>query len=105
MSRLPDRAGARDFLRHCAIGETPPSLDVVFLVKTKKPQTIRVSSPPADDRRKRRVIALLETAVQGIAARRFHPQPGMQCAWCQFRNECMGWPSSMEDGCYGCLLS
>lgn len=75
-----------------AIGESPPSLDLVFLVKTKTPQIIRVQSPPADEQRKRRVIALLETAVEGIAADRFHPQPGMQCSWCQFRNECMRWP-------------
>jgi putative RecB family exonuclease len=75
-----------------AIGETPPSLDLVFLVKTKTPQVIRVSSPPATEQRKRRVIHLLETAVEGIAAERFHPQPGMQCSWCQFRNECLRWP-------------
>jgi putative RecB family exonuclease len=74
-----------------AIGESPPSLDLVFLVKTKTPQIIRVSSPPADEHRKRRVVALLETAVEGIAANRHHPQPGMQCSWCQFRNECMRW--------------
>jgi len=78
-------------LLEAATGETPPSLDLVFLVKTKKPQTIRVRSKPADAHRKRRVVALLETAVEGIASRRFHPQPGMQCSWCQFRNECMAW--------------
>lgn len=74
-----------------AIGESPRSLDLVFLVKTKTPQVIRVSSPPADDQRKRRVITLLETAVQGIAEDRFHPQPGMQCSWCSFKNECKAW--------------
>ena len=74
-----------------AIGESPPSLDLVFLVKTKTPQVIRVSSPPADAHRKRRVVALLETAVEGIAAGRHHPQPSMQCSWCQYRNECMAW--------------
>ena len=79
-----------------AIGESPPSLDLVFLVKTKTPQVIRVSSPPADAHRKRRVVALLETAVEGIASGRFHPQPGMHCSWCQFRNECSGWPTVME---------
>jgi len=80
-----------------AIGESPPSLDLVFLVKTKTPQVIRVSSPPADEHRKLRVIALLETAVEGIAADRYHPQPGMQCSWCQFRNECMAWlPAQMQ---------
>jgi putative RecB family exonuclease len=78
-------------LLEAATGETPPSLDLVFLVKTKTPQVIRVKSPPADEHRKRRVTALLETAIEGIASNRFHPQPGMQCSWCQFRNECAAW--------------
>ncbi len=70
-------------LLEAAAGEVPRSLDLVFLVKTKTPQVIRVKSPPADAHRKRRVIALLETAVGGIASNRFHPQPGMHCSWCQ----------------------
>jgi putative RecB family exonuclease len=78
-------------LMEAATGEIPPALDLVFLVKTKTPQIIRVSSRPADDHRKRRVIGLLETAVEGIASERYHPQPGMHCSWCQYRNECMGW--------------
>lgn len=82
-------------LMEAATGETPPSLDLVFLVKTKKPQTIRVTSPPADARRKQRVVALLETAVEGIASNRYHPQPGMRCSWCQFKNECMAWLPGM----------
>jgi putative RecB family exonuclease len=83
-------------LMEAAIGESPPSLDLVFLVKTKKPQTIRVKSPPANAQRKRRVVALLETAVQGIAAGLHHPQPGMHCSWCQFKNECMAWPPAVR---------
>jgi putative RecB family exonuclease len=78
-------------LMEIATGQVPPALDLVFLVKTKTPQVIRVSSPPADAHRKRRVVGLLETAVQGIAAQRYHPQPGMQCSWCQFKTECMAW--------------
>ncbi len=34
-------------LMEAATGETPPSLDLVFLVKTKTPQVIRVSSLPS----------------------------------------------------------
>lgn len=78
-----------------AIGESPPSLDLVFLVKTKTPQIIRVKSPPADVHRKRRVTALLETAVEGIASNRHHPQPGMHCSWCAYRRECMAWLPGM----------
>ena len=82
-------------LLEATTGEKPPSLDLVFLVKTKTPQVIRVQSPPADAHRKKRVTALLETAVEGIASNRHHPQPGMHCSWCQFRNECMAWLPGM----------
>jgi putative RecB family exonuclease len=82
-------------LMEAATGESPPSLDLVFLVKTKTPQIIRVKSPPAEAHRKRRVTALLETAVEGIASNRHHPQPGMQCSWCQFKNECIAWLPGM----------
>ncbi|MBJ7257204.1 MAG: hypothetical protein JHC69_10380 [Akkermansiaceae bacterium] len=68
-------------LMEAATGETPPSLDLMFLLKTKKPQTIRVKFPPVDTHRKRRVIALQENAVEGIASNRHHPQPVMQCSW------------------------
>lgn len=78
-------------LLEAATGEIPPSLDLVFLVKTKTPQIIRVSSPPADAHRKSRVTALLEIAVEGIASGRHHPQPGMHCSWCQYKAECMAW--------------
>lgn len=82
-------------LLEAATGERPPSLDLVFLVKTKTPQVIRVQSPPADAHRKQRVTALLETAVEGIANSHHHPQPGMHCSWCQFKHECKAWLPGM----------
>jgi putative RecB family exonuclease len=82
-------------LLEAATGEKPPSLDLVFLVKTKTPQVIRVQSPPADAHRKQRVTALLETAVEGIANSHHHPQPGMHCSWCQYRTECKAWLPGM----------
>ena len=78
-----------------ASGRTPKSLDLIFLVKTKVPKVIRVSSPPADKARKERAITMLRTAVEGIASERFHPQPGMHCSWCPYRNECAKWPASV----------
>jgi len=71
--------------------ESPPGLDLVFLVKTKSPQVIRVSVPPADRHRKDRVIRMLDTAVDGIAEGRFHPQPSLACSWCPYREECAAW--------------
>ena len=81
-----------------ASGQIPKSLDLVFLVKTKVPKVIRVSSPPADRARKARVIRLLNTAVDGMAEGRFHPQPGMACSWCPYRQQCAAWPGSVATG-------
>ncbi len=78
-------------LLEAATGEKPPGLEVVCLVKTKSPQVVRVPVKPAGPRRKERVKAMLRAAVEGIAAGRFHPQPGMHCSWCQFRRECSAW--------------
>lgn len=74
-----------------ATGDTPPSLDLIYLVKTKTPQVIRVKTPPANEQRKKRVADLYKIAYEGITTERFHPQPGMQCSWCQYRKECSGW--------------
>lgn len=74
-----------------ATGDTPPSLDLIYLVKTKTPQVIRVKIPPADDQRKQRITDLYRIAYEGITTERFHPQPGIQCSWCQYRKECSKW--------------
>lgn len=74
-----------------ATGDTPPSLDLIYLIKTKKPQVIRVKTPPANEQRKQRIADLYKIAYEGITTECFHPQPGMQCSWCQYRKECSGW--------------
>lgn len=74
-----------------ATGDTPPSLDLIYLVKTKTPQVIRVKISPANEQRKQRITDLYKITYEGITTERFHPQPGMQCTWCQYRKECSGW--------------
>ena len=74
-----------------ATGDAPPSLDLIYLVKTKTPQVIRVKTPPANEQRKQRIANLYKITYEGITTERFHPQPGMQCSWCQYRKECSGW--------------
>ena len=73
-----------------ATGDTPPSLDLIYLVKTKTPQVIRVKTSPANEQRKQRIINLYKIAYEGIITEHFHPQLGMQCSWCQYRKECSG---------------
>lgn len=74
-----------------ATGDTPPSLDLIYLVKTKAPQVIRVKISPSNEQRKQRITDLYKIAYEGITTERFHPQPGMQCSWCQYKKECFGW--------------
>lgn len=69
-----------------AMGNTPPSLDLIYLVNTKTPQVIRV---PANEQRKQRVAELYRISYEGITIKRFHLQSGMQCTWCQYRTECV----------------
>ena len=67
------------------------TLDLIYLAKTKMPQVIRVKIHPANEQRKQRIADLYRIACEGITTERFHPQPGMQCSWCQYRKECSGW--------------
>jgi putative RecB family exonuclease len=87
---------AYQLMLEAATGETPPALELVYLVKTKEPKVIKVSVRPAKRQRKVRVVRMLETAVQGIAEGRFHPQPAMHCSWCQYRRECSRWVGAVE---------
>ncbi|MBC2594476.1 hypothetical protein H5P28_09425 [Ruficoccus amylovorans] len=43
------------------------------------------------EREKQRVLDIALAAMDGIYHERFHPQPGMHCAWCSFRGECAKW--------------
>ncbi len=78
-------------LLEAAIGQGPPGLELIHLVKTKTPQVVRVSVPPPNGTRKDRAVAMLDAAVTGIAEGRFNPAPGMQCSWCAYRDECAAW--------------
>ena len=39
----------------------------------------------------KRITDLYRIAYEGITTERFHPQPEIQCSWCQYRKECSGW--------------
>jgi len=80
-------------LESAGVAETRMTCGV--LVFTRKTRSRRGGDSPSDASRKARVVAMLETAVEGIAAERFHPQPGMHCSWCQYHNERRQWPRSL----------
>ncbi|MBC2594609.1 PD-(D/E)XK nuclease family protein [Ruficoccus amylovorans] len=74
-----------------ATNEAVSGRELVFLVKTKTPKVIVHRLPAATEREKQRVLDIALAAMDGIYHERFHPQPGMHCAWCSFRGECAKW--------------
>ena len=74
-----------------ATGEAVTGVELIWLVKTKKPKVIPHRMPPPTKEQKERFFALAQIVCEGVRNRRFHPQPGMHCGWCPFRPECSQW--------------
>ncbi|WP_269522612.1 RecB family exonuclease [Coraliomargarita parva] len=81
-----------------ATGEKVEARELVFLVKTKTPKVIVHRIPPATEQDKERFFSIAQAAVDGIYHERFHPQPGMQCAWCHYRALCSKWSHQGRGG-------
>lgn len=79
-----------------ATDEPVDGRELVFLVKTKQPKVIVHRMKPATQREKQRVLDIALAAMDGIYHERFHPQPGMHCAWCSFRSECSQWKGGAQ---------
>lgn len=75
-------------LLEAATGQKVEGRELVFLVKTKKPKVIVHRLPPATETDKKRFWLMARAMADGIRENRFHPQPGVHCAWCAFREEC-----------------
>lgn len=82
---------AYQLLVEAATGGKVEGRELVFLVKTKTPKVIVHRMPPADSGAIERFWAIASAAVDGIYYEHFHPQPGMHCAWCSFREQCANW--------------
>ena len=74
-----------------ATGEKSPANELVFLVKTKTPKVIPHRVPAPNQVQRDRFARLVETYANGVANEDYYPSPGMQCGWCDFRNECSKW--------------
>ena len=79
-----------------ATGVDCPGAELVFLVKTKTPKVVRAPVPPPEERERARFWSLLRIVAEGIRAHRFHPQPGMHCSWCPYRDQCAKWSGKGE---------
>ncbi|MES2570824.1 MAG: PD-(D/E)XK nuclease family protein [Verrucomicrobiota bacterium] len=98
-SPVPDKAAhtaevqtsAYAVLYRDAAGKMEQGIELHHLVKLKNPKIVITSLPPMNDRQQIRLFHLMEAYIDGLDRRDFVPSPGMQCAACEFFNECRNW--------------
>jgi len=74
-----------------AAGKRESGRELHHLVKTKTPKVIITPAEPMTDGQQSRLFRLMENYVDGLERQDFVPAPGMQCAGCEFFNECQKW--------------
>jgi len=65
--------------------------EIVYITKHKTPRVIVQQIPAADEIAIERFWRMIESVHDGVLDERWVPQPGMQCAWCSFRRDCVRW--------------
>jgi len=66
-------------------------LELHHLVKNKTPKLVVTESGPITGAQIARFYRLVESYVRGLGSEDFVPAPGLQCAACEFFNECRHW--------------
>ena len=61
------------------------------LVKLKNPKVVITPMPPMSNHQETRLYRQMEAYLQGLQRRDFVPSVGLQCAACEFFNECRRW--------------
>jgi hypothetical protein len=79
-----------------ATGKRESGRELHHLVKTKTPKVIITPADPMTEGQRSRLFRLMENYVDGLERQDFVPAPGMQCAGCEFFNECRKW----DGGCH-----
>jgi len=67
------------------------ALELHHLVKNKTPKLVVTESGPITGPQIARFYRLVESYVRGVELEDFVPSPGIQCAACEFFNECRLW--------------
>lgn len=74
-----------------ATGRRESGIELHHLVKTKTPKLVVTAFNPASDSQINRLFRVIESYVNGLEHHDWVPAPGMQCASCEFFNECRRW--------------
>ena len=74
-----------------ATGKRETGIELHHLVKLKNPKLVITALEPMSVSQQTRLCHLMEAYVEGLERRDFIPSPGLQCAGCEFFNECRLW--------------
>ncbi|MGB0154566.1 MAG: RecB family exonuclease [Verrucomicrobiales bacterium] len=74
-----------------ATGHPESGVELHHLIKTKQPKLIVTPLSPMSADQGRRLMAMMDSYVQGIEAEDFVPSPGMHCSWCDHFEACRAW--------------
>ena len=72
-------------------GQRESAIELHHLVKTKSPRLVVVEVPPTTQNQEARLHRVMGSYVEGLQREDFIPSPSMQCASCEFFNECRRW--------------
>ncbi|MEI6036212.1 MAG: PD-(D/E)XK nuclease family protein [Verrucomicrobiae bacterium] len=71
-----------------ATGKPESGFELHHLVKTKIPKLVVSEAPAATEGQKTKFFRLIESYVDGVEREDYVPSPGLQCAACEFFDEC-----------------
>ena len=74
-----------------ATGKREKGIELHHLVKLKNPKLVITALEPMSESQQTRLFHLIEAYIEGLDRRDFVPAPGLQCASCEFFNECRLW--------------
>ena len=70
--------------------EREAGFELHHLVKTKVPKLVVTKHPSISEKQKRKLFQSIESFVDGVQREDWVASPGLQCAACEFFNECRG---------------
>ena len=74
-----------------ATGEEASGFELHHLIKTKQPKLVVTDVGALTDGREQKFLRAVESYVEGVEREDYVPSPGLQCASCEFFNECSMW--------------
>lgn len=69
-------------------GKKESGFELHHLVKTKTPKLVVTEAPATTEAQRTKLFRLIESFVDGVEREDYVPSPGLQCAACEFFNEC-----------------